>query len=99
VVEATAKTTGKSGGIISTLKGCPNLFGKSSSTPSGCEPLLQKPVVFASFDHRLLSFSQPFRLARQNLPVSVGFGNNAYANCINQREPAPGAINPKGVMK
>ena len=39
------------------------------------------------------------RRARRNLPVSVRFGNNAYAYRINQREPAPGAINPKGVMK
>ena len=34
----------------------------------------------------------------QNLPVSLGFGNNASAFRINQREPVPGAINPKGVM-
>jgi hypothetical protein len=37
--------------------------------------------------------------ARRNLPVSGRFGNNAYAYRINQREPAPGTINPKGVMK
>jgi hypothetical protein len=34
--------------------------------------------------------------AAENLPVSVCFGNNAYAYCINQRQPVPGAIIRKG---